>query len=268
MVRTKKPEIVALMSDLGNKDFFVGAMKGTILKINPQAKVVDITHEVPKFNIWSAGFTLFQAARSFSHQTVFVTVVDPGVGSCRRCLLLETKNGMYFIAPDNGVLTLVVHEFGKKRAWEIRNRALMAPKVSHTFHGRDVMAPVAAHLTLGVDPSEVGPPVDDIELLPLKRVKKERKTIISQVIYIDDFGNIVTNIPEEMVDLNPGEKIKVRIGKKEVSSFYGITFCDVPVGEYVCFIGSTGMLEFSKNQQNAAKELNVKVGDDFVIMGE
>jgi len=264
----KEPSaIIALLSDLGTKDFFVGAMKGEILKINPRATIVDISHNLPKFNCWTASFVLAQATKSFPPGSIFVVVVDPGVGSCRKCVLLETRSGHYFIAPDNGVLTLVIKEFGKKSVREIRNRALMAKHVSHTFHGRDIMAPVAAHLSLGAKPEEVGPEIDELELLPVRRVKKERNRIIGSVVHIDDFGNIVTNIPEAMIDLNPGEKVKVRVNGKEVHAMFGLTFCDVSAGEYVCFVGSTGFLEFSKNQDNAASDLKVKVGDEFVLVG-
>lgn len=261
-------QIIALLSDLGTRDYFVGAMKGEILKINSNAAIVDITHEIPKFDIWAASFLLLQAAKSYPPSTIFVTVVDPGVGSCRKCLLLETKNGMFFIAPDNGVLTLVAKEFKQKNLWEIRNRALMAPRISHTFHGRDIMAPVAAHLSMGVDPSEVGPEVNRMNYLPVKHVQKEKKVIKGQVVHIDDFGNIVTNIPEEIIDTNPGEKISIRVGRKEIRAVFGITFCDVPPGRHVCYVGSTGLLELSINQRNAATELGVKVGDKLVVREE
>jgi hypothetical protein len=263
----KITRVIALLSDLGVRDFFVGAMKGEILKRNPHATIVDITHELPKFDRWTAAFTLLQAAKSFPPGTIFVVVVDPGVGSCRKCLLVETRNGHYYIAPDNGVLSLVIKEFGKKSVREIRNRALMAPVISHTFHGRDIMAPVAAHLSLGLRPEEVGPEIDEIELLPVKRARKEKNRIVGRVVHIDDFGNVVTNIPSEMVEFNPGEHIKIQVGGKEIKALFGLTFCDVPLGDYVCFIGSAGLVELSKNQMSAASDLNVKVGDEFVLVG-
>jgi hypothetical protein len=263
-----KPDIIALLSDLGNKDFFTGAMKGAIMSVNPNAKIVDITHEIPKFDPRVASFILLQAARSFPPQTVFVVVVDPGVGTQRKCLLLKARNGMCFIAPDNGVLTSVANEFGIERVWEIKNRALIAPRISRTFHGRDVMAPVAAHLTLGVSPSEVGPPVSEIELLGIRQPKLESGYIIGEIVHVDNFGNIISSIPETMVNLIPGERVRIRVAGKAIYTLFGATFADVPEGEYVCYIGSAGMLELAKNQRSAARELNVKIGDEFLVMGK
>jgi hypothetical protein len=130
------------------------------------------------------------------------------------------------------------------------------------------MAPVAAHLTLGVSPSEVGPPVGEIELLGIRQPKLESGYIVGEIIHVDNFGNIITSIPETMVNLIPGERVRIRVAGKEIYTLFGATFADVPESEYVCYIGSAGMLELAKNRRSAARELNVKIGDEFLVMGK
>jgi hypothetical protein len=261
-----KSGIVALLSDLGTRDYFIGAMKGVILSINPDAEVVDITHEVSKFDLPTAAFTLVQAAKSFPTGTVFVIVVDPGVGTERKCILLRTRNGLSFIAPDNGVLTSVAQEFGVREIRELSNPKLMLPEISSTFHGRDIMAPVAAHLTLGVKPSEVGPILGRMKLLHIKPPTSNKGRLIGQVVHIDDFGNLVTNLERELLSgFRLGAPLKVRVNKKPLLVKFASTFGEVPPGKFVCYIGSTGALELAKNRGSAARELNIKIGAGFIV---
>jgi hypothetical protein len=259
--------VIALLTDLGAKDYFVGAMKGAILSVNPDAKIVDITHEVSKFDVRRAALILVQAAKAFPAGTIFITVVDPGVGTERKCVLLKTKNGLFFIAPDNGVLTLIAEQLGIAELYEITNRELMMPEISSTFHGRDIMAPVAAHLSLGVKPSEVGPGLKEIKLLKLPRPMVTEKELRGHIMSVDDFGNLVTNIDASTISkfARIGELLTVTVGERVLTAEFARTFGEVGLGEYVCYAGSSGMLELAKNMGNLANELKIKIGGELSI---
>lgn len=251
---------IALISDLGNEDYFVGAMKGVILSINPDAKIMDITHQVPKHDVRTASFILTNAAETFPEKSIFVAVIDPGVGTERECILLETKNELRFIGPDNGVFTLVAERFGVKEIRKISNKDLMKSEISSTFHGRDVMAPVGAHLSLGVKSSKVGPEIQDLKLLDIEKPEMEGDEINGQVINVDDFGNIVTNIEADLVkELGElGTVFKIKIGEQEFSAPFAQAFDEVQRGESLCYIGSSNSLEIGKNQGDLAAEIGAK----------
>ena len=264
------PRVIALLSDLGIKDYFVGAMKGAILSVNPNAKIVDITHEMPRHDVHAAAFTLVNAAAAFPRGSIFVTVVDPGVGTKRRCILLQTKNGLSFIGPDNGLFALVAERFGVAEAYQITNKALMRQEISPTFHGRDIMAPVAAHLSLGVKPAEVGPRLKSIEMLKIPKPESTATEIRGSVLNIDRFGNLVTNIDASMASsfAKLGEALKVRIGGKLLRMKFARTFGEAALGECLCYLGSSGMLELAENQGNLADKLKVKIGSKLIIRRE
>ena len=259
--------VIALLTDLGSKDYFVGAMKGTVLSVNPDAKIVDITHEVPKYDVRRAALILAQAVKAFPEGTIFVTVVDPGVGTERKCVLLKTKNGLSFIAPDNGVLTLVAEQLGVDKIYEITNRELMMPEVSPTFHGRDIMAPVAAHLGLGVKPSEVGTELKEIKLLKLPRPTVTEIELRGRIMSIDDFGNLATNIDAATIlkFARVGEALVVAVANKVLAVKFARTFGEAKPGGYLCYVGSSGMLELAKNMGDLANELKVKIGSKLSI---
>ncbi len=262
-----KSSVIALLTDLGAKDYFVGAIKGAILSVNPDAKIVDITHEVPKYDVRGAALILTQAAEAFPKGTIFITVVDPGVGTDRKCVLLKTKNELFFIAPDNGVLTLVAEQLGVAELYEIANRKLMMPEISPTFHGRDIMAPVAAHLSLGVKPSEVGPELKGIKLLKLPRPTATETEMRGHIMSVDDFGNLVTNIDASTISkfARVGENLVVAVANKMLTVKFASTFGEVRLGGYLCYVGSSGMLELAKNMGNLANELKIKIGDELTI---
>ena len=262
-----RSSVIALLTDLGAKDYFVGAMKGTILSMNPDAKIVDITHEVPKYDVRGAAFILAQAAKAFPAGTIFITVVDPGVGTERKCVLLKTKNGLFFIAPDNGVLTLIAEQLGVSELYEITNRELMMSEVSPTFHGRDIMAPIAAHLSLGVKPSEVGPEIKGIELLQLPRSTATETKLRGNIMSVDDFGNLATNIDAPTISkfARVGEALVVAVADKVLNVKFVRTFGEVGPGGYLCYVGSSGMLGLAKNMGNLANELKVKIGSELII---
>jgi len=261
------PRIIAILSDLGTRDYFVGAMKGTILAVNPKAEIVDITHEIPKQDIRSAAFVLANAAETFPPGSIFVAVVDPGVGTERRCLLLRTLNGLSFIAPDNGILTLVTEQFGVEEIREVKNRKLMRPCISATFHGRDVMAPVAAHLSLGLKPEEVGPKIGKIRRLKTPKPELKGDELRGEILYIDDFGNLVTNINAELVErfAKLGETLDVKIGGKRIIAEFARTFGEIPPHQPLCYIGSARLLELSENMGDLADELGVSIGEPVTL---
>jgi len=259
--------IIAILSDLGTKDYFVSAMKGVILSINPDAKIIDITHEVPKRDVRTAAFILANAAETFPRGTIFIAVVDPGVGTKRRCVLIQTSNGMFFVGPDNGIFTLVAERFGVSKIYEITNRQLMMPKVSPTFHGRDLMAPVAAHLSLGLKPSMVGPEVKVLKRLKMPMPKLTKAKIVGYILNIDDFGNLVTNIGADLISrfTGLGKTMQVSVGEKDFKARFVRTFGDVRPGENLCYIGSTGSLEIAKNMGILAEAVGAKQGDEVTL---
>lgn len=258
---------IALLSDLGEKDYFVGAMKGAVLSINQEASIVDISHQIPKQSVLTAAFVLVHASEAFPKGSIFVAVVDPGVGTERRCLLLRTKNGLNFVGPDNGVFTLVADIFEIEEIREITNRKLMRPMVSATFHGRDVMAPVAAHLSLGLDSSEVGPTVGSLKRLKVSMPRFEDDVLHAQVLHVDDFGNLVTNIDVSSLEElgEPKTRLGLKIGKTEIRAPFVRAFGEVSEGEKLCYIGSTGLLEIGINMGNLAEELNVSTEDKILL---
>ena len=258
---------IAILSDLGIRDYFVGAIKGVILSINPNVTIVDITHGVPKQDIRTAAFTLANAAETFPKGTIFIAVVDPGVGTKRRCVLLQTRNGMSFIGPDNGIFTLVAERFGVSKIYKITNKALMMPKISPTFHGRDLMAPVAAHLSLGLKPSAVGPEIKALKRLRMPTPKLTKTKIVGCILNIDDFGNLVTNIEADLITRFTGlsEILLVSVGGKDFKAKFVGTFGDVKPGENLCYTGSMRSLEIARNMGNLAATLEVRSGDKVTL---
>ncbi len=177
------------MSDFGLKDAYVGILKGVIESIAPGTPVLDIAHDLPPFDRIHAGALLYQAYRFFPRKTIFVTVVDPGVGSERKPILVETEN-YFFVGPDNGVFTMVLAEEEVRRIFHLTNPNFFLPELSHTFHGRDIFAPVAAHLARGVDPARMGEEISDWVRLPEFSPGVGKDAIRGQVLSIDRFGNV------------------------------------------------------------------------------
>jgi len=255
--------IITLTSDFGYRDPYVAEMKGVILSISPQASIIDISHQVDKFNIQTGAFLLSSVASYYPKGTIHVAVVDPGVGTSRKALLIETTK-QFFIGPDNGVLAPVVHRQGIQHIYHITNFDMMLPKISPTFHGRDVFAPMAAHLANGISPSTSGPELQKITLLELGGLRKKNGIIWGEVIHIDDFGNLITNIPVEELGLSDLVNLVIQVKNKTVklSQF----FAEKKKKELLAIIGSHGQLEISVNQGSAAKKLNVKIGDPIKIL--
>lgn len=258
---------IALITDLGNKDYFVGAMKGAILSVNPEAKIVDISHQIPKQDVQTAAFVLANAAGAFPKESIFIAVIDPGVGTERKCILLRTKNGLNFIGPDNGVFTLVSEKFGVKEVREVSNKDLMRSEISATFHGRDIMASVGAHLSSGAAASEVGPELEGLKRLDLKEPELRDGEIRGQILKIDDFGNLVTNIEEELIRKigKPGSVFKIEIGDRKFKAPFLKTFGEVSEGKKLCCIGSANLLEIAENKGNLAERVKASKNEELNI---
>jgi S-adenosylmethionine hydrolase len=248
--------IITLTTDFGLKDHYIGAMKGVILSINPDALIADITHEIPPHDVFRGAFVLRNFYRYFPQGTVHAVVVDPGVGSGRKPIAVEADKNI-FVGPDNGVFTFVYRESKSVSVFEISNPKYILPSVSFTFHGRDIFAPVAGHLSLGVSIEDLGKKLKKPVLLPVKEPKVGREEIIGEVIYIDSFGNLVTNIPANLIE----PESRVHIGKRIIRGI-SKSYADVREGEILAIIGSSGFLEISVNRGRASdviKEKSVRV---------
>ena len=267
--KTVSKKVIALLSDLGNKDFYVGALKGTIYSIYPDAVVVDITHQISPYNIKEGALTLYLAEREFPAGTIFVAAVDPGVGTGRRPIVVLSLDGKYFVGPDNGIFNFIYREAGVQRVYQIKNPKWMRQaRVSKTFHGRDFFAPVAAHLAAGWPVEEVGPEMKDYMLLSLNPVVKKGNRIKSEVTAIDRYGNARLNVSEKLfgsLGLTPGEEVVVRLKNETVKVKWVSTYGKVPVGASLLLISSTGFLELAVNKGSAARKYGLGIGARVTI---
>ncbi|MCW4021566.1 MAG: S-adenosyl-l-methionine hydroxide adenosyltransferase family protein [Candidatus Bathyarchaeota archaeon] len=259
--------IISLLTDFGQTDSYVAQMKAVILSINPDVRVVDITHQVTKFNIYMGAFCLASAAPHFPLQTVHVAVVDPGVGTKRRSILVETKHNLY-VGPDNGVLMLATQNETITHVYCIENPDYMLSKVSNTFHGRDIFAPVAAHLTTGVKPCEFGPEIHDYVVPNFAKPQTKKGTIVGQVLHIDDFGNIISNISAQQLNqanIHSGSIVCAEVGDKTLDLPVFLAYGDVNQNDCLVLVGGTGFIEVAVNQGSASKLFDVTVGDRFCL---
>jgi S-adenosylmethionine hydrolase len=242
--------LITLLTDFGTADAYAGIMKGVILGINPEVRIVDLSHAVPPQQVLSAALLLRSAVPFFPPRTIHVAVVDPGVGSARRALLIKTAHGV-LIGPDNGVLSLAAALGAQRTVRHITNDALFRHPVSQTFHGRDVFAPVAAHLSRGADPQTCGPVVDSIVELTVPAVQRAPRQLMGAVLYADHFGNLVTNIDAETLSSFPGHALSVSIGDTRVAGPVK-TYAAVAPGMPLALVGSWGMLEIAVRNGSAA----------------
>lgn len=252
--------IIALLTDFGTRDYFVGAMKGAILSINESVHLIDITHEIEPQNIKSAAFNLRACYRNFTIGTIFAAVVDPGVGSARRAIMVETDE-YFFIAPDNGLLSFVFNDTANFQVFELTNREFFAKEISSTFHGRDVFAPVAAHLSLGVKPSEFGARVEDFVRFEENRPRRISETELeAEIIEIDRFGNLITNLKSE--DLP--EKFLLEIGQTKIETLRRF-FSEDRREELFMIFGSAGFLEIAVFRDSAKNLLKARTGQKITV---
>ncbi|MBA3912552.1 MAG: SAM-dependent chlorinase/fluorinase [Acidobacteriales bacterium] len=260
--------VITLTTDFGLEDHFVGVMKGVILRVAPEAEIVDITHAVTAFDIMDGALTLAAAYRYFPAHAIHVVVVDPGVGSVRRPILVRA-GGYRFVAPDNGVLSAVYAREKDLRAWHVTSKQYFLQPVSNTFHGRDVFAPVAAYVAAGVAPEAFGPEIKDCVRLPLPKPALEgTNTIRGAVLMIDRFGNLMTNIrPEDAPQVFEGRKVRICIGAREITSIRS-SYAESESGELFGILGSSGVLEIAANRASAEQITVASAGDEVTVTWE
>jgi S-adenosylmethionine hydrolase len=259
--------VVSLLSDFGTKDPYVAEMKAAILSISPQTRIVDITHQIPKFDIRTGAYVLASAAPYFPPKTVHVAVVDPGVGTKRRPIIVETSRGFY-VGPDNGLLMLAAQKEEPIKAYTIDNPKYMLPKVSKTFHGRDIFAPAAAHLTNGTKPSEFGPQLQDYVIPSFVEPQTKHGKLAGEVLHVDDFGNIISNITAQALKkmgICRGTPLNITLANKHLTLTLHLAYGEVPAGTPLALTGSSDFLEVALNQGNAQETFEAKAGDPFVV---
>jgi len=259
--------IVTLLSDFGLRDPYVAEMKAVILSICPGVTIVDISHEIRKFDVRMGAFILAQATPYFPDKTVHLAVVDPGVGTRRRPMVVETNRSLY-IGPDNGLLMLSAHTQEVNRIHEIANPKYMLKSISTTFHGRDVFSPAAAHLAKGVPPSDFGPEIRDPMTPSFAKPVSQNGETRGEVIYVDDFGNIITNITMKditQIGVRKGETILLKLKEKDAALRLCTAYGEVPPSTPLAVIGGSGFLEVSVNQGDASRCFNVELGDAVIL---
>ncbi|RJP83373.1 MAG: hypothetical protein C4522_01185 [Desulfobacteraceae bacterium] len=262
--------IITLMTDFGISDPYVGVMKGVILGINPKANIVDITHLIEPQNIVQAGWAVADIYSYFPKGTIHVVVVDPGVGTGRRIIALKTADRI-FLTPDNGILTLLFDIIDNYHVYEITNAHYFLEKISHTFHGRDIFAPVAAHLSAGIRLEEMGKKVSRQGLVRFALQKPsvdEQFTLRGTIISIDHFGNLITNIDKTLFDITYSEdtrsQLKFRI-KEHIIEGVSLNYMGVEVNQPLVLFGSNGLLEISIHSGNASRYFQVRTGEPVLI---
>ena len=266
MEKLSKP-IISLLTDFGLKDPFVGIMKGVILNINPNVNIVDITHEVESHNILEGAMILGSAYPYLPKGTIFLTVVDPGVGSERRPILAETDD-YCFIAPDNGLLSNVYKDTALKKVLEITSSQFFLNEVSDSFHGRDIFAPIASWLSKGTDLSEFGHEIDDYIRISVPKPKSEHNRIKGEIIYIDKFGNLISNINqslfEKALSASSKRKVRVAIGPHEIHKI-SRSYIEAKKDEASALFNSFGNLEIFALMKSASSLFDMEKGEEITV---
>ncbi len=255
--------LITLMTDYGTKDFFVSSVKGMILKTNPQAQIYDITHEIAPQDIWEAAFTLREAHAAFPRGSIHLAVVDPGVGSGRRPIIVVTES-YYFVGPDNGLFSLIYRDAERLRVHHITASHYFAPNPGPTFHGRDIFAPVAASLAKGIPSGSFGDEITDFVKLNVPSIKRSETSIEGHVVHIDRYGNMITNILQRdiqaMVPEGKSDTVTISLGGKEIKGLKKF-YAEATPGETGALINSNGHLEIFQFRQNARSTLSLKRGE-------
>ena len=267
---SKSPPTVVFMTDFGTVDDSVALCKGVMYGITPNLRIVDLTHQVTPFSIPDGARFLFGATPYFPAGAVFVAVLDPGVGSTRKPVVVKSKRGQFFVLPDNGLMTMVEDRDGIEGIREITNQDWMiGARISSTFHGRDIFSPVGARVARGDDWTQVGPELKQLVRLDLKPAKLDDKGLGGEVLALDGpYGNLVTNIGADdflKLGYQRGEKIKVTIADHEIEMPFVKTFSDVPLKQPLLFIDSRGRVSFAVNQGSFAATYGVEPPQSVLI---
>jgi S-adenosylmethionine hydrolase len=255
--------LITLTTDFGYVDPFVGIMKGVIARINPQVQVVDLSHGIPPQDVMAGALVLRNSIAFFPRNTIHVAVIDPEVGSIRRPLLVES-DGKYLIGPDNGVLSLALQNTAPDRLIHLSNSSYHLQPTSATFHGRDIFAPVAAHLSLGVDPTLLGDPVDRFVHLAWPQVFESKLGIEGEIIHIDRFGNLFTNVSDEDLLALRKDQLRISLGNIIIDGVVQ-NYAAGEDGRFIALINSSGLLEIAVYKDSAQYRCKSKIGDKVRI---
>ena len=253
--------IITLLTDFGEKDGFVGTMKGVILSINSKATIIDISHEIPAQDVEAGAFVLNSSYRYFPVGTIHVAVIDPGVGSERKILAVQSDD-YFFIAPDNQLLKYIFHSGETLTVVEVLNKQFFLNKISHTFHGRDIFAPVAAHLSTNVGIEQLGQKTKKYDRGIVQQPIITESNISGKIIYSDKFGNLISNIPAELIDkpisiIQIGSTMLNRLSK---------SYTEVEINQPLAIIGSHGYIEIAIRNGNARQQLSLDRGETITIV--
>lgn len=264
------PPTIALLTDYGTQDHYVGELQGVILSVNPSVRLITITHEIPSFNIREGSFILATAAGGFPKGTIFVAVVDPNVGSKRRAIIVETLDKKYFVGPDNGLFTDVIRTLGVKRAFEITNVLWFRRSViSSTFHGRDIFGPVAAHLAKGKNVEDAGPLITDLQRFERSEPTLSAGRIRGEILHRDRYGNLITNISAPILtkaEWKNGMTFDCTIRAQTARAKFADRYGAVAPGDYVVLLNSQGLVEIARNLADASAGFNgATAGDTLQI---
>jgi len=258
------PRIITLTTDFGLQDYYVSAMKAVILGIAPDVRFVDVSHEIPSQDIMAGSWVIKNSAMLFPSNTVHVVVVDPGVGTDRDAIALRIDD-QYFIGPDNGIFSILTEQ-KDYRAVRLTNQTYWGKDTSNTFHGRDIFAPVAAHLSKGVALEELGEPITKLVTYRWAEPIADKDGLQGWVIHIDKFGNLITNLSASLIENAIGSRsVKIYVGNTILDEIV-TTFGSVPEGEPAAFIGSSGMLEVGINKGDAREMLGVQKGAQISLV--
>ncbi len=262
-----KDKVIALLTDFGLDDSYVGTMKAVIANINPGAYVIDLCHGIRPQDVIGGAFLLGSSYKFFPDGAIFIAVVDPGVGGERKIVCVQTRKYI-FLAPDNGILESILVQEETLTIVEVSNAEYFLPDVSSTFHGRDVFAPVAAHLSLGVKPAKLGESLKGLRRLDLPRPETSADGVVTgEVIYEDRFGNLITNIDRNVIGGTESRILSVAIGNRKIDKL-STSYQDGRPGEPVALFGSSGHLEVAVNGGSASKSLNCSRGDGVTVAFE
>lgn len=261
-MNTNKFSLITLTTDFGLEDEYAGLMKGVIRSIHPDIPVVDLTHHIPPHDLEWTAYMIYYGFQYFPEGSIHVIVVDPGVGSSRQIKFMEAA-GHYFLFPDNGLITKVYARYEPEVIWSITNREYYLEHVSNTFHGRDIFAPVAAHLSKGIHPSTLGVRSRELNLLTLNQPQCFEKEIVGHVIHVDRFGNLITNIESKQVNTltENFEELTIYMAHHTLKGI-AQSYSERDAGEPLAIIGSRDLLEVAVNKKLAASFLGCRKGDE------
>ena len=261
--------LISLLTDFGLVDPFVAEMKAVILSICPRARILDVSHGITEFDVGMGAFILVEAAPSFPRGTVHVAVVDPGVGSGRRAIVIKGKRSTY-LGPDNGILIPSATMEGIEGVFEISNQSIMRREISCTFHGRDVFAPAAAHIACGYRPEACGPSISDFVRSPFHDPVMVGGKVTCEVLHVDRFGNVAINIPYpllEQLQFRVGQKVTLSVHGRSARAKFVRTFSDLNRNYVGLMLGSHGFLEIACRESSAAKHLRIRRGNVVRVSG-